>query len=111
MHTRWKGHMSASKRRTISDLKSTFYETYPSKSAENTPNIQSIKGNFEDLKQLIGIGFEETKMKEVTDLFHWSDKEVHYLRHLSLPNKSDSLVQRKYHCSCTETWLIHNKQR
>lgn len=96
MYSRWKSHINASKRNTITNLKSTFYETYPSREAVNQPDDTLIKGNFEDLVQLVGIGFKTDKQKRVVELFEWSDKEVFELDKLNLTVDNQDLEYKKY---------------
>ena len=60
------------------------------------PKIDFIKGNFQQLTQYIGIGFDRKKESKVVDLFTFTEKEVNYLKALSVKGNKTSLENRKY---------------
>ena len=60
MRKRWKEHVSASMLTTEANRKSVLYSLYPNENCEieNLPKTSKQKGVFQQLEQLIGIGFD-----------------------------------------------------
>ena len=79
---------------------SKFYLSYPNKNCKdvNMPPDKMVKGNFQQIVQLMGIGFEKRKTYNVLDLFIWSDAEEKHLNNLSFRNAN--METRKYRHLC-----------
>ena len=90
---RWKEHVSASMLTTESNFKSVLYSLYLNENCatENLPTTIQQKGVFQQLEQLIGIGFDRTKMKEIVSLFEWGDEEIYELQKLKGINARDTM--------------------
>ena len=58
------------------------------------------KGTFQQLEQLIGIGFRREKMNEVVSLFDWDNEENYEIEKLKGINTKDSLIEKKYRHIC-----------
>ena len=64
---RHKAHNKSAMMETDVDRRSLFYNSYPNKNSEwFSQNKDNCKGNFQQLKQVIGIGYLQTKMTKVT---------------------------------------------
>lgn len=84
-----------------SNLKSTFYETYPSQRAFNRPDDSIVKASIEDLIQLVGIGYTTAKLNVITNLFEWSDTEIFELNRLSISDDDQNIKKKIYkHIAC-----------
>jgi len=55
------------------------------------------RGTFQDLEQLVLLGFERQKAQQIVDLFEWSDLEKEQLGKLSVTaSHEDTLLSRQY---------------
>ena len=59
-----------------------------------------IKGNFQQIKQLMGIGFTKRNLSQVIELFEWDTTEEEHLKKLSMNNRGMTLNDRKYRHLC-----------
>jgi hypothetical protein len=97
MSNRWRGHEKASKLDTAQDRKSRFYRLYPHQNfLTNDPSCLR-KGEFQDLKQFVGIGFKRYNKENIVNLFDWDNDEVKELEKLTAAFESrNTLVDKKY---------------
>ena len=96
MNKRWKGHEKASKRSSHTDRKSDFYKAYPSKDAVHQPESDEQKGFFDQLEQLIGVGFEKSNRDFIINLFEWSEEEELELSFLSCKDDNLTMPDKEY---------------
>ena len=97
---RHKAHNKSAMMETDVDRRSLFYNSYPNKNSEwFSQNKDNCKGNFQQLKQVIGIGYSQTKMTEVCDLFHWSTEVIQMLEQSNASGAPD-LVHKKHRLVC-----------
>ena len=87
---------------TDQNRKSVLYQSYPNDNCDDTnlPLKSQMKGTFLQLEQLMGMGFERQKMKEVVSLFDWDEEEEHELGLLKGINTRDTLNDKKYRHLC-----------
>ena len=97
---RWKEHYSASMICTHVHRASRFYTTYPNSNCDdkNLRNIDSIKGKFQQLEPLIGIGFNRSKKEDINS--YCSKSEEYELELLSISGKNQTLEDKKYRHLC-----------
>ena len=102
MKKRWKQHLTSSMLNNEKDKKSRFYQSYPNKNCNenNLPSQSLIKGNFQQVKQLMGIGFTKRNLSKVVELFEWNTTEEEHLKNLSVNNKGMSMEEKKYRHLC-----------
>ena len=102
MNSCWQGssgHEENSKLRNPKTCNKTFYNLYPHESVAH--EVKSWKGTFQDLNQLVGIGFDVSKAKAIVELFDFKEFELEALKRLKMPSGRDSLVHRQYkHIIC-----------
>ena len=62
---------------TDDNSKSDFYQAYPNTNCttENTPLFNKRRGVFEQLEQLLGIGFDKRKTDDAVNSFSWDTEE------------------------------------
>ena len=106
---RWKEHVSASMLTTEANRKSVLYSLFPHDKCEteNLPKTSKQKGVFQQLGQLIGIGFDRRKMKEIVSLFEWGDEEIYELQKLKGINARDTMDDKKYRHICYLTESVY----
>ena len=102
MKKRWKEHVSASMCATDKSRSSRFYSSYASLKCKETdkPKQSLIKGNFQQIVQLVGVALHRSKELEVVDLFEWTDYEVEKLGELSVAGDRETIENRKYRHMC-----------
>ena len=85
MKKRWKQHVTSSMLNNEKDKKSNFYQSYPNQNCNenNLPPKSLIKGNFQQIKQLMGIGFTKRNLSQVIELFEWDTTEEEHIKKLS----------------------------
>ena len=83
-------HQKSSMMRTESDRQSLFYNTYPNKNSDwFKGNDINPKGNFDQLRQVVGIGYAQTKKMDVCALFNWNDDVINMLKKINVVGASD----------------------
>ena len=99
---RWRQHVSASKRSTLSDKNSLLYSSYcyPNTTEVNKPPYRSRNGNFIQLDQTVAVEFKQYKAKYVVSSFNWSDSENKKLNKLTVPAIRNTLENRQYKHVC-----------
>ena len=103
---RWKEHVSASMLYTHVHRSSKLYTAYPNSMCDESilRNVDGIKGNFQQLEPLSGMGFNRAKKDEINALFHWSKSEELELEILSGSGKHQPRGQTYRHlCYIFET--------
>ena len=102
MKRRWKEHVSSSMLNNEKDKRSKFYLPYPNKNCieENLPSKELTKGNFQQIEQLMGIGFIKRNMSRIINLFDWETNEEEKLNTLSMNSKAMTMNDRKYRHLC-----------
>ena len=91
---RHNAHNKSAMIETDVDRRSLFYNSYPNKNSEwFRQNQDDCKGNFQQLKQVIGIGYLQTKMTEVCDLLHWNTEVIQMLEQ-SYASSAPDLVHK-----------------
>ena len=75
MKKRWKEHVSSSMCSTDNARSSRFYSSYPNVNCKEVdkPKQSLIKGNFQQIVQLVGVALHRSNEVKVVDLFEWSD--------------------------------------
>ena len=78
---RWKEHCAASLLKNHNERTNKFYCAYPSSETNASENeiLRGKRGNFEQLQQLVGVGFSKELMSDITSWFSWSAYEVEQL--------------------------------
>ena len=87
---------------TDKNQQSKFYLSYPNKNCreENLPPQQLIKGNFQQIQQLMGIGFTKRNSSQLINLFDWDNQEEEQLNNLSMNSRAMTIKDRKYRHLC-----------
>ena len=98
----WKQHVTSSMLNNEKDKKSKFYQSYPNKNCKgnNLPTQSLIKGNFQQIKQLMGIGFTKRNLSKVIELFEWNTMEEEHQKKLFIKNRGMSMEDKKYRHLC-----------
>ena len=104
MKKRWKEHLTCSMLNSESDKDSKFYSSYPNMNckAEDMPSEKTVKGRFQQITQLMGIGFDKRKMSNVLGLFDWSNDEEMHLSSLSMNGGTQDSKKYKHLCYLCE---------
>ena len=102
MKKRWKEHVSASMCSTDNARSSRFYSSYPNVNCKEVdkPKQSLIKGNFQQIVQLVGVALHRSNEVKVIDLFEWSDYEIEKLGELSVTAGKEYIENRKYRHMC-----------
>ena len=66
------------------------------------PSDTIVKGNFQQIVQLMGIGFHKRNMNNVLSLFDWTDEEEKHLKDLSMCGGNQNSKKYKHLCYLCE---------
>ena len=96
MKKRWREHVSASMCAMDNARSSRFYSSYPSVNSKETdkPKQSLIKGNFQQIVQLVCVTLHCSNERERVDLFEWSDSGIEKLGVLSVAVSRESSENR-----------------
>jgi len=99
---RGKEHLSASMLTTETNKKRDLYVSYPNPNCLqiNLPELNRRKGDYGQLEQLMGIGFNRTDKKDLVRMFEWNAEELYEIKKLSGLNKKDSMEDKRYRHIC-----------
>ena len=88
---------------------SVLYKSYPSVNCieTNLPSMNNRKGTFQQLEQLMGIGFERIHIEKIVGLFDWDDEENYEISNLKGVNTRDTLTEKKYRHICYLTESVY----
>ena len=64
------------------------------------PSQDEVLGNFQQIKQLIGIGIERSNLTLINQLFDWSEEELIGFWQLKGVTIRDTLSEKKYKHIC-----------
>ena len=102
---RWKEHISASKLTSVSSRNSAMYMSYPHNETERSIISSSMcKGDFQQLKQMYGVGFSRSSMNQVVELFRGDTRSRDYVNRLNGVGLRSSFKDKWYRhiCYCFE---------
>ena len=83
---------------------SKFYASYPNINCtnKNRPPEKIVKGKFQQIVQLMGIGFDKRKMSDILNLFEWSNEEEEFINGLSMSGGHQNNKKYKHLCYLCE---------
>ena len=107
---RWKEHLAGIMLSTHVTQASKFYTAYPNNTChKNNLRKDDLRlGLFQQLEQLVGIGFDRKHLKDIVDLFECSEAEDKELDILSGTRNCQSINEKRSGISVTcARWDIH----
>ena len=105
MRRRWLEHATSSKMKTITNQKSLLYMSYPHEDTLDI-NVSKVmcKGKFNQLVQMVGVGFVRDKSLVFSKLFEPDLRTKEYVTKLCGTGNRNSFIDKWYRhlCYCFE---------